>query len=122
MAKTPTSARNSERGVALLEAVIALALVAMIASAGYAAFARAVDSAARAEARMAALAQAEMAIELASSPAFLVDALAAGGAALSGPGWRVEGAPQEGDGPLALIALTATAGEVTLETVRSVPR
>ncbi len=136
MAKTATSRLNDpERGAALLEAALALGLVAFIAAAGLSAFSGAARTGAAAEARLLALADASSALERASAPTFLAEALLAGGAELSGDGWRVEAAPyanegaEEGmeDGPLALIRLTASAGPpeaplVTLTTLRSLPR
>lgn len=128
MAKTKTSSRNSEGGFALLEAAVALAVVALVAAAGFTAFAAANRSSAMAEARLRALAAAENAIERASVPSVLRQALDDGEARLEGDGWRVIAAPYEADdaaSPLALVRLVATAGEapvVTLETLRSLPR
>ncbi len=128
MAKTLTSRRN-ERGVALLEAVIALALVSLIAATTYSVFSQSASVNARSEARLSALAQAESGLELASSPAFLANVLTEGEATLSGEGWHVRGARYEDDGagPLALIRLLATAGPpdaplITLETLRAIPK
>lgn len=129
MAKTKTSSPNSgERGFALLEAAVALAIVALLAAAGFTAFAAANRAAAVAEARLTALAAAENALELASAPAVLRRALEDGEAALEGEGWRVVATPyadDDGEGPLALVSLVAEAGEtapVRLETLRSLPR
>ena len=130
MAKTRTSVRNkSQRGVALLEAVIALALVSLIAGAAYSAFSRTAAATARAEDRLAALAAAESGLELASAPATLITALETGEAVIAGEGWRVIAEPYEtdGDAPLALIRLTASAGPeiapiVTLSTLRAIPK
>ena len=126
MARTQISLRNRrERGAALLEAVIALGLVALIAAAGFSAFSaasRASDAAAR---KMSALTLAENAVERASAPAFLRAALEDGEASLTGDGWRVDARAYEGDdgeGPLALIEITAIADDVTLATLRSLPR
>ncbi|MEL7462561.1 MAG: hypothetical protein AAFN79_00740 [Pseudomonadota bacterium] len=126
MAKTPISSRSKgERGAALLEAVIALGLVALIAAAGFSAFSaasRASDAAAR---QMTSLTLAENALERASAPAFLRAALETGEATLAGEDWRVEAKPYEaddGEGSLALIELTAIAEDVTLTTLRSLPR
>ena len=55
MVKTLTSAPNKERGVALLEAALALALVSLIAAASYSIFSQSAATTARAEARLAAL-------------------------------------------------------------------
>lgn len=125
--------RKGERGVALLEAAIALGLVALIAATGLSAFSGAARIGAAAEARLEALALAESALERASAPDILAAALADGAATLSGEGWRVDAAPypiaeDEGaPGPLALIRLRAVAGPedaplVVLETLRSLPR
>lgn len=134
MATTATSQRSSERGAALLEAALGLALVALIAGAGLTAFTRAAETGARAEARLHALAMAENALERGSAPDFLRRALVEGDAELTGPGWRVAGAPyadaadeEIGESPLALIRLVAEAGAegelpVRLETIRSLPR
>lgn len=134
MATTATSGRSSERGAALLEAALALALVAIIAGAGVTAFTRAAETGARAEARLDALVMAETALERASAPDFLRRALDEGEASLTGPGWRVTGAPyadaadeEIGESPLALVRLVAEAGPdgappVRLETLRSLPR
>ena len=130
MAKTLTSApSNGERGVALLEAAMALALVSLIAAATYSIFSQSAAATARAEARLAALAQVETALELASSPAFLTRALEEGEAELAEADWRVRGTPYEetGEGQLALIRLSASAGPadapiLTLETLRAIPR
>ncbi|MEO1611643.1 MAG: hypothetical protein AAFU55_04725 [Pseudomonadota bacterium] len=126
MAKTPISGRNEpERGAALLEAAIALGLAALIAAAGFSAFSaasRASDAAAR---EMASLTLAENAIERASAPAFLRAALDEGEAVAAGDGWRVEARPyqdDDGEGPLALVEITATSGPVALSTLRSLPR
>ncbi len=128
MAKTKISSRSSEGGFALLEAAVSLAIVALIAAAGFTAFAAASRASAEAEARLAALAAAENALERASAPAMLREALEEGEAVLEGDGWRVVAAPyaeDEGVSPLALVSLIATAGEapvVRLETIRSLPR
>ena len=130
MAKTLTSAPNKrERGVALLEAVMALALVSILAGATYAIFSQSAAATARANAKLEALVQVETALELASSPAFLARALEDGDAEITGEGWRVSGAPYDngGEGQLALIRLTASAGPaeqpiLTLETLRAIPR
>lgn len=128
MAKTPISARNrGERGAALLEAALALALVALVAGAGLSAFGASNRASAAAEAKLASLALAENAIERGSRAAFLRLALEEGAAELTGDGWRLTAAPYADDltaqeSPLALLRLIAEAGEVTLETVRSVPR
>lgn len=136
---------RGERGAALLEAALALGLVALVAGAGLTAFSRAAKSSAEAEATLTALAAAETALERASAAGFLASALAEGGAALEGEDWRVTGAPYASDderaaateagvappsaGPLALIHLTAIAGLaaperplVRLETLRALPR
>ena len=130
MAKTLTSAQNRrERGIALLEAAMALALVSLIAAATYSIFSQSAAATARSEAKLTALAQVETALELASAPAFLSRALSEGKAELSGEGWRVTGTPydEDGSGQLALIRLSASAGPqeapvLTLETLRAVPR
>lgn len=120
-----------ERGAALLEAAIALGIVALIASAGLSAFSGAARFGGAAADRLDALAAAEAALERGAAPAFLAEALATGAATLEGPGWRVEGEPYDGDdgeSPLALIRLSAAAGPdpdaplVSLETLRSLPR
>ncbi len=128
------SFRNSERGVALIEAALALGLVALVAAAGLSAFSRAERVSAAAEAKLAALALAENAIERGSAPDFLSRALASGDASLEGEGWRLTGSVFEGpeaeaaESPLALIRLLAEAGPdpeaplVRLETLRSIPR
>ena len=123
---------GSERGAALLEAAIALALTALIAAAGFSAFGAASRSSAAAEARLDALRLAENAVERASVPAFLRAALDDGEAVLAGDGWRVVAVPYAGtdqdgetESPLALVHITATAGDgpvVELETLRSAPR
>lgn len=128
--KTLTSAQNkAERGIALLEAAMALALVSLIAAATYSIFSQSAAATARSEARLAALAQVESALELASAPGFLSRALEEGKAEIQGDGWRVTGAPYEedGSGQLALIRLSASAGPsdkpvLTLETLRAIPR
>lgn len=138
-----TSVPNSERGAALLEAALALGLVAMVATAGLAAFSRAAAVGVGAEAKMAALADAENALERASAAGFLARALAEGEAVLEGDGWRVTGAPYRPEeeaeaareaglepgreSPLALVRLVAEAGGggaplVVLETLRVSPR
>ena len=131
MAKTPISQRNrAERGVALLEAAIALAIVSLIAATAYSVFSQSAAISARAAERLAALEAAENAIELASSPAFLTRALADGTAEMTGADWRILGsvyAEDDPENPLALIRLVASAGPendplVTLETLRSIPR
>ena len=129
MATTPTSAPNRrERGAALLEAALALALMALVAAAGFSAFGRAGATGAAAEARLEALALAESALERGAAPGFLAAALE-GGASLKGEGWRLTGEtwPQEEDSPIALVRLVAEAGPegaplVRLETLRSLPR
>ena len=129
MAKTPTSSRNKrERGAALLEAAIALGLVAIIAAAGFSAFSAASRASADAAERMRALRLAENAVEIASAAGFLRAALEEGEALASGEDWRVVARPYDAgddDGPLALIAIEATGGgapNVTLRTLRSVTR
>lgn len=130
MAKTLTSALNNrERGVALLEAVMALALVSLIAAATYSIFSQSAAVTARSEAKLQALAQVETALELASVPAFLARVRDEGAAEIAGDGWRVTGAPydEDGSGQLALIRLSASAGPLDypilkLETLRAVPR
>lgn len=130
MAKTPTSApaRRGERGLALLEAAIALGLVSLIAATGYGVFSRAADATARAEARLAALTLAENALERASAPDFLARAAETGEATLEGDGWRVTALPHDAPpGRLTLLRLTAEAppGDgalVTLTTLRGVAR
>ena len=129
MAKTPTSSRNSrERGAALLEAAIALGLVAIIAAAGFSAFATANRFSAAADEKLRALTLAENGVELASAPAFLRRALEDGEAIAAGENWRVVAEPYDGDdglGPLALIRIRAEGGQngaVALETLRSIPR
>lgn len=130
MAKTLTSAQNKrERGIALLEAAIALALVSLIAATTYSIFSQSAAATARSEAKLAALAQVESALELASTPAFLTRALDEGAAEILGEGWRVTGTPydENGSGQLALIRLSASAGPqddpiLTLETLRAIPR
>ncbi len=130
MVKTLTSAQNSrERGVALLEAAMALALVSLIAAATYSIFSQSAAVAARSEAKLAALAAVESALELASAPVFLARVRDEGAAEIAGDGWRVTGAPYDDDssGQLALIRLSASAGPlddpiVTLETLRAIPR
>lgn len=139
--RSEPSDRGRERGAALLEAALALGLVALIAGAGLTAFSRAAESGAAATARLEALAAAENALERASAAGFLARALE-GDAEMAGEGWRVTGAPYVGeaegeaaaaagaalgDGPLALIHLRAEAGPegaplVTLETLRTLPR
>lgn len=108
---------------------MALALVSLIAAASYSIFSQSAAATARAEARLAALAQVESALELASAPAFLARALEDGAAEINGADWRVRGAPYEetGDGQLALIRLVASAGPedapiLSLETLRAIPR
>ena len=126
MAKTPISPRNrGERGAALLEAAVALALVAMIAAAGVSAFGMSGRRSAEAAERLENLRLAENAIEIASAPAMLRRALDKGEAAAEGDGWRVSIIPYDGDdgtSPLALALIRAEAGRVTLETLRSLPR
>lgn len=131
MAKTPISARSkAERGIALLEAAMALAIVSLVAATAYAVFSQSAAISTRASDRLTALAAADTAIELASSPAFLTRALAEGRADLTGNNWQVVGDIYSEDGPenpLALIRLVATAGPettplVTLETLRTIPR
>lgn len=130
MAKTLTSALNNrERGVALLEAAMALALVSLIAATTYSIFSQSAAVTARSEAKLQALAQVETALELASTPTFLARALNEGNAEISGKDWRVTGTPYEedGSGQLALIRLSASAGPpdapiLTLETLRAIPR
>lgn len=130
MAKTLTSAQNKcERGIALLEAAMALALVSLIAATTYSIFSQSAAATARSEAKLAALAQVESALELASTPAFLTRALDEGAAEILGEGWRVTGTPydENGSGQLALIRLSASAGPqddpiLTLETLRAIPR
>lgn len=128
------SERGPERGAALIEAALALGLVALVAAAGLTAFSRAAAVSAGAEAKLAALAAAENAIERGSAPDFLARALGPEGAMLEGEGWRLSGrgfAPPEAEGtegPLALVRLVAEAGPdpeaplVRLETLRSLPR
>jgi len=131
MAKTLISVRNrQERGAALLEAAIAVGIVAMIAATGLSAFSRAATVGRVAEVRLDALADAENALERASASGFLAQALIAGSADLSGPDWQVTALPYMADdntGPLALIELIAVAGTergapVTLKTLRTIPR
>jgi Tfp pilus assembly protein PilV len=131
MVKTPISVPNKrERGLALLEAAIALGIVAMIAAAGLSAFSRAASVNRTAEIRLHALADAENALEQASVSSFLAEVLDTGTATLSGSDWQVTGSPYQtetGEGPLALIELIASAGaergaEVTLRTLRAIPR
>lgn len=126
MAKTPTLSRNRrERGAALLEAAVALALVAMIAAAGVSAFGMSGRRSAEAAQRLENLRLAENAIEIASAPAVLRRALDDGEAVAAGDGWRVSAVPYDGEtgeSPLALVLIKAEAGRVTLETLRSLPR
>lgn len=126
MVKTLTLSPNRrERGAALLEAAIALALVALIAAAGISAFSAAGRASADAAADMRALTLAENAIERASAPGFLRRALDEGEAVREGDGWRVTAIPyaaDPGDSPLALVEIRAEAGEVVLKTLRSLPR
>ncbi len=131
-ARTPISVRNrGEHGAALLEAAIAIGIVAMIAATGLSAFSRAASVGQKSEARLEALADAENALERASVSGFLAQALADGAADLSGDDWQVMALPYQVEetatGPLALIELTATAGTargapVTLKTLRAIPR
>ncbi len=128
--KTLTSAQNkAERGIALLEAAMALALVSLIAAATYSVFSQSAAATARSEAKLTALAQVETALELASTPAFLSRVLDEGEAEILGEDWRVAGSPYEDDGAgqLAMIRLSASAGPLddpilTLETLRAIPR
>lgn len=130
MAKTLTSAQNNrERGVALLEAAMALALVSLIAAATYSIFSQSAAATARSEAKLEALAQVESALELASAPVFLARVRDEGAAEITGEAWRVTGSPydEDGSGQLALIRLSASAGPrddptLTLETLRAIPR
>ena len=108
---------------------MALALVSLLAATTYSIFSQSAAATARAEAKLQALTKVETALELASSPAFLSRALEEGEAEITGPGWRVIGAPYEetGEGQLALIRLSASAGPnddpvLTLETLRAFPR
>lgn len=131
-AKTPIFVRNNpERGMALLEAAIALAIVAMVAATGLTAFSRASAVNQTAEARLEALAQAENALERASAAGFLAEVLDEGQARITGDGWQVTGVPypdaQAGDSsPMALVELTAVAGKdassITLKTLRTIPK
>lgn len=131
MVKTLTSALNNrERGIALLEAAMALALVSLITAATYSIFSQSAASTARSEAKLQALTQVETALEMASTPAFLERTLAEGQASLEGEGWRVRGDVYDEDGrsgPLALVRLRASAGPenaptVELETLRALPK
>ena len=124
--RTPTSA--AERGAALLEAVIALALAAMLAAAGFSAFTRLGRATAAAETRLRALALAENAVEEASAPAFLTAARDAPRSLQGAHGalvWRREAA-REGDGAPALVRLTVVVGDpaaplARLDTLRLAP-
>lgn len=132
MARMPISALSSsrnagERGAALIEAALALGLVALIAAVGLSAFSRAAGTGAGAEARLEALSAAENALERGSAPDFLGQARE--GAVMNGEGWTLTGTPyeMEENGPLILIRLVAEAGPrdaplVRLETLRSLPR
>ena len=131
MVKTLTSALNNrERGIALLEAAMALALVSLITAATYSVFSQSAASNARSKGKLLALAKVETALEMASAPAFLERTLAEGQASLEGEGWRVRGDVYDedgGSGPLALVRLRASAGPedtptVELETLRALPK
>lgn len=123
-------AKRSESGMALVEAALALGLVALIAATGLSAFSRAATTGAAAEARLEALNAAENALERGSAPDFLAKARDEV-TVMSGEGWTLTGTPyeieEEEDGPLALVRLVAEAGppgepRVRLETLRSLPR
>lgn len=124
--RTPTS--GAERGAALLEAVIALALAAMLAAAGLSAFARLGRAGEAAQTRLRALALAENALEQGAVPAFLAAARDAPRRLEGAEGplrWRLEAA-REGETEPALVRLTATVGApatpiVRLDTLRLVP-
>lgn len=123
---------RGERGAALLEASIGLALLTLIAGAGLTAFSAATQATNAAETTLANLADAETALELASAPEVLRRTTSEAEVELSGENWRViattyaiDGA-READPALHLVRLIAEAGQgaeaVRLETLRSVSR
>lgn len=131
MVKTLTFAPNrSERGTALLEAAIAVGLLALIAATGLSAFSRAAIVSQQADARLVALSNAQNAIEDASGPLFLGLVIDEGRAEKTGDGWRVTGTlyqDEQSNGPMALVELLAVAdvangADVTLRTLRAIPR